>query len=97
MILGKKDRDLVDSLKTDLVDLHNINDVLVRRLLTMTSDYNEVVSIENLLTYSGLSVTELSNITGMNLQELLDSDDAITADTYNTILRKLFEFFLKHT
>lgn len=97
MILGKKDRNLVDSLKTDLVDLHNINDVLVRRLLTMTSDYNEVVSIENLLTYSGLSVTELSNITGMNLQELLDSDDAITADTYNTILRKLFEFFLKHT
>ena len=97
MILGKKDRDLVDSLKTDLVDLHNINDVLVRRLLTMTSDYNEVVSIENLLTSSGLSVTELSNITGMNLQELLDSDDAITADTYNTILRKLFEFFLKHT
>lgn len=97
MILGKKDRDLVDSLKTDLVDLHNINDVLVRRLLTMTSDYNEVVSIENLLTYSGLSVTELSNITGMNLQELLDSDDAITADMYNTILRKLFEFFLKHT
>lgn len=97
MILGKKDRDLVDSLKTDLVDLHNINDVLVRRLLTMTSDYNEVVSIENLLTYSGLSVTELSNITGMNLQELLDSDDVITADTYNTVLRKLFEFFLKHT
>lgn len=97
MILGKKDKDLVDSLKTDLVDLHNINDVLVRRLLTMTTNYNNVVSIENLLTYSGLSVTELSNITGMNLQELLDSDDAITADTYNTVLRKLFEFFLKHT
>lgn len=97
MILGKKDKDLVDSLKTDLVDLHKINDILVRRLLTMTTNYNNVVSIENLLTYSGLSVTELSNITGMNLQELLDSDDVVTADMYNTVLRKLFEFFLKHT
>lgn len=104
MILGKKDKDFVEGLKQNILGLTNdinflrsVNSSVIKNFIKVSHDYDEAVSIENLLNLSGLTVTELSNITGINLMEFLDSDESITPELYNTILRALFKFFLENT
>jgi hypothetical protein len=97
MIIGKKDKLLVESLKSDILFLQNVNDNLVKRYMNLSKDYKEVVSIDKLLTLSGLTIMELSNISNINLQELLDSNIQVTIDVYDKVLRSLFDFFLRNT
>lgn len=97
MIIGKKDKEFVESLKSDIVFLHNANDNVVKSFVKLSNDYNSVVSIDNLLNLSGLTLTELSNISKVNLEEFIDSEERMTPKLYNTILRALFKFFLENT
>lgn len=104
MILGKKDRDFVDSLKQNILDLTNdvnflrsVNSSVVKNFVKATNDYLSVASVDNLLNLSGLTIMELSNISGINLEEFIDSDEPMSPELYNTILRALFKFFLENT
>lgn len=104
MILGKKDKDFVEGLKDDIyllnsdIDfLRGLNRTLVKNVVRLTNDFESVASIDNLLNLSGLTVQELSNITGVNLEEFIDSNEPVTVEFYNSVLRSLFEFFLRHT
>ena len=104
MSLGKKDKDFVEGLKDDIyllnsdIDfLRGLNRTLVKNVVRLTNDFESVASIDNLLNLSGLTVQELSNITGVNLEEFIDSNEPVTVEFYNSVLRSLFEFFLRHT
>lgn len=104
MILGKKDKNFVEGLKQNILDLTNdigflrsVNSSVIKNFVKTYNDYLSVASVDNLLNLSGLTIKELSNISGVNLEEFVDSDEPMTPELYNTILRALFKFFLENT